>query len=118
MLGDLIGALLFPFGSYFPGYTLSQALMGLIYGVFLYENENKKLSDTKFLVRLIISSVLSLIGVGIFITGIWVHITAGKAYIAVLSARVVTQLIMIPIHVVVMFALRKLLKPAFEKFLY
>ncbi len=25
-LGDLIGALLFPFGAYFPGYTLSQAL--------------------------------------------------------------------------------------------
>ena len=118
LLGDLIGALLFPFGAYFPGYTLSQAIIGLIYGIFLYENENKKFTDSKFLIRLIISSVLSLIGVGIFITGIWVHITAGKAYIAVLSARVVTQLIMIPIQVIVMFGLRKLLKPAFEKFLY
>lgn len=118
LLGDLIGALLFPFGAYFPGYTLSQAIIGLIYGIFLYENENKKITDSKFLIRLIISSILSLIGVGIFITGIWVHITAGKAYVAVLSARVVTQLIMIPIQVVVMFGLRKLLKPAFEKFLY
>lgn len=86
--------------------------------MFLYEDKDKKFSDGKFLLRLIISSVLSLIGVGIFITSIWVHITAGKAYIAVLSARVVTQLIMIPIHVFVMFGLRKLLKPAFEKFLY
>lgn len=118
LLGDLIGALLFPFGAYFPGYTLSQALIGLIYGLFLYENENKKISDGKFLVRLILSSVLALVGVGIFVTGIWVHITAGKAYIAVLSARVVTHLVMIPIQVVIMFTLRKLLKPAFEKYLY
>lgn len=92
--------------------------MGLIYGIFLYEDENKKLTDSKFLIRLIISSVLCLIGVEIFITSIWVHITAGKAYIAVLSTRAVVQLVMIPIQVIVMFALRKLLKPAFEKFLY
>ena len=117
-LGDLIGALLFPFGSYFPGYTLSQAIIGFIYGIFLYENEDKKITDGKFIVRLIISSILALIGVGIFITGIWVHITAGKAYIAVLSARVVAQVVMIPIQVVVIFALRKMLKPAFEKYLY
>lgn len=109
---------MFPFGAYFPGYTLSQALIGLIYGLFLYENENKKISDGKFLIRLILSSVLALVGVGIFLTGLWVHITAGKAYIAVLSARVITQIIMIPIQVAVMVTLRKLLKPAFEKYLY
>lgn len=86
--------------------------------MFLYENENKKISDGKFLIRLILSSILALVGVGIFVTGIWVHITAGKAYIAILSARAITQLIMIPIQVVVMFTLRKLLKPAFEKYLY
>lgn len=117
-LGDLIGALLFPFGSYFPGYTLSQAIIGLIYGIFLYENENKKISDGKFIVRLILSSILSLIGVGIFITGIWVHIIAGKAYIAVLSTRVIAQIVMLPIQVTIIFMLRKMLKPAFEKYLY
>ncbi len=117
-LGDLIGALLFPFGSYFPGYTLSQALIGLIYGIFLYENENKKMNDRQFLIKLIISSVLSLIVVGIFITGIWVHITAGKAYLAVLSTRVVAHVIMLPIQIIIMFTLRKILKPVFEKYLY
>ena len=109
---------MFPFGAYFPGYTLSQAIVGLIYGLFLYENENKKMSDGKFLIRLILSNILALVGIGVFLTGLWVHITAGKAYIAVLSARVIAQIIMIPIQVVVMFTLRKLLKPAFEKYLY
>ena len=61
---------------------------------------------------------MALIGVGIFITGIWVHITAGKAYLAVLATRVTAQVVMLPIQVVVIFTLRKLLKPAFEKYLY
>ena len=35
-LADLIGALLFPFGPYHPGFTVVGALMGAIYGWFLY----------------------------------------------------------------------------------
>ena len=35
-LADLIGALLFPFGSYHPGFTVIGALMGAVYGWFLY----------------------------------------------------------------------------------
>ena len=40
-LGDLIGALLFPFGSYFPGFTISAAISGLIYFIFFYYNNKK-----------------------------------------------------------------------------
>ena len=38
-LGDLIGALLFPTGAYFPGFTATAALTGLIFGLFLYCRE-------------------------------------------------------------------------------
>lgn len=40
-LGDLIGALMFPTGAYFPGFTLTAALTGLIFGLFLYRREGK-----------------------------------------------------------------------------
>lgn len=40
-LGDLIGALLFPFGAYFVGFTIFQALVGLIYGLFLYNKRRR-----------------------------------------------------------------------------
>ncbi len=30
-LGDLLGSLLFPFGPYFPGFTVSSAISGLVY---------------------------------------------------------------------------------------
>ena len=44
-LSDLIGALLFPFGTYFVGYTISSCLTGLVYGLMLYQKDfqiNKK----------------------------------------------------------------------------
>lgn len=117
-LGDLIGALLFPFGSYFPGFTLSQAIIGFIYGAFLYENNEKKMSDKKFIIMLIISSVLALGLVNILLTSLWLKMLYGSAYTAVLATRVVPQLIMLPIQVIVMFALRKLLMPVINKYLY
>ncbi len=114
----MIGALLFPFGSYFPGFTLSAALTGLIHGVFLYESPEKPMNDGKFLVRVIISSVLALGGVSILLTSLWLNILYGSAYTAVLATRVVPQVVMLPIQVVIIFALRKLLKPAVKKYLY
>ena len=36
-LGDLIGALIKPFGPYFVGYTITNLLTGLVLGVFLYK---------------------------------------------------------------------------------
>ncbi len=35
-LGDLLGALLFPTGAYFPGFTLTAACTGLLFGLCLY----------------------------------------------------------------------------------
>ncbi len=35
-VSDLIGATLFPFGAFFPGFTVTAALVGLIYGLFLH----------------------------------------------------------------------------------
>ena len=37
-LGDLIGALIKPFGPYFVGYTITNILVGLCLGLFLYKN--------------------------------------------------------------------------------
>ena len=37
--GDFIGAILFPIGPFFPGYTISAAISGAIFGIILY---NKK----------------------------------------------------------------------------
>ncbi|MBR2743958.1 MAG: folate family ECF transporter S component [Clostridia bacterium] len=116
-LGDLIGALLFPFGAYFPGFTLSAAISGLIYGLFLYNKNNASISNIKFLLKLIISSILVLGLVNIFITSFWLHMLYGKAYLVIISTRAVSQLIMLPIQVTIIYILNKLLNPIFDKYL-
>lgn len=117
LLGDLLGAILFPFGPYFPGFTVSNALSGLIYGLFLY-NKGNEMSNKKLVVMLIISSVLQLVVVNIFITSLWIHMLYGKAYLAIMAGRTVTQLVMIPIHVVSIYMLEKFSRPYMKKYLY
>ena len=115
LLGDLLGAILFPFGPYFPGFTLSSALSGLVYGLFLY-NKGERLNSKQLIIRLIISSVIVLGIINIFVTSFWIHILYGNAYLVVMAGRVVTQIIMLPIQVIVIFALEKMSRPLFEKF--
>lgn len=38
-IGDIIGAILFPFGTgYFPGFTATNCIYGILLAVFIYEN--------------------------------------------------------------------------------
>ncbi len=118
-LGDLIGALLFPFGSYFPGFTISAAISGFIYGIFLYENPQKGTSERmEVYFKIIVSSVLVLGVVNIFITSIWLHILYEKAYFAIITTRVLAQVIMLPIQVIVIYGLNKFTKPFIKKYLW
>lgn len=117
-LGDFIGAILFPFGTYFPGFTLSAGLVGLIYGIFLYRKEGQEVSNKKFLLNLIISNLLVLSIIEIFIVSIWLNILYGKAYLVVVSSRVLAQIIMLPVRVITIFFLEKLTRPIVKKYLY
>ena len=40
-LSDILGFLLKPTGPYFPGFTISAALGGVIYGAFLFESDRR-----------------------------------------------------------------------------
>ena len=39
-VSDILGALLFPTGAYFPGYTLTAAFSGALYGFLLYDKHD------------------------------------------------------------------------------
>lgn len=117
LLGDLIGALLFPFGAYFPGFTVSYALSGFIYGLFLY-NKGKVMSNKKLIIMLTISSIIQLVLINIFLTSLWIRIISGKAYMIILASRVITQIVMIPIHIATIYGLEKFSRPFVQKYLY
>ena len=116
LFGDLLGAILFPFGPYFPGFTVSSAISGLIYGLLLY-NKGKEISKKKLLFRIAISSLINLTMISVFLTSLWIHILYGKAYLAIMASRVVTQVIMFPIQIIVIYSLEEFSKPYINKYL-
>ncbi len=117
VLGDVIGATLFPTGPYFIGYTISTAIAGFIYGIFLHKKQANAYSDKKFIIRLTISTVLVAVIVNMGLNTLWTSITAGKAFQALFLTRVPKQLIMIPIHIVVIFCIERLLREPFDKYI-
>lgn len=100
-LADLIGALLFPFGAYFVGYTISSALMGFLYGAFL--KYQKGMSNKKFILMLTLSSMLVIMFCNAFLNSLWIYITTKKALIAILPTRLLKELVMLPIQIVTIF---------------
>ena len=117
VLGYVIGATLFPTGPYFVGYTISTAIAGFIYGIFLYRKEENSYSDKQFFIRLILSTVLVAIIVNMGLNTLWTSITSGKAFVVLFLARIVKQLIMIPIHIIVIVFIEKALRIPFYKYM-
>ncbi len=87
-LSDLIGALLFPFGPYFPGFTATAALMGAVYGWFLYgkdpirrektdrrsKKHRGKRTYARFFPDVILPTLINNVVLGLYINTIWVSI--------------------------------------------
>ncbi len=116
-LADLIGALLFPFGTYFVGFTISAVCKGIIYGMVLYKKECD-LKGKELIIRLIIACTLVIFIVNMLMDAAWLMIMYNKGFIAILSARIVPQLIMIPVQIITLFALISALKPITKKYLF
>lgn len=139
-LSDYIGAHLFPFGEYFPGFTASAVLKGFICGTLLNPGLREVFKDTKFgqtkigniiskilltkdasikrfMINLIFTLVIVRFGINIFIQAFWLNILYGRAYIAIISTRLVTQSIMFVVQIIVAPVIYKLTKKEMDKFL-
>lgn len=112
-VGDIIGALLFPKGVFFPGFTLSALLTGLVYGLLLYNTK----SNRAFLVRLLISNFLVLLSIHIGLTSLWVAITVGKAFLIIAPTRIISAAILFPIEVSTIYLLKRFLEKSINKYL-
>jgi ECF transporter S component (folate family) len=101
--GDLLGMLLLPKGSYFPGFTASELLCGLAYGFALY----KKPADKWMWLRLAVALVIICMGINLFLNTFWLSIYLGKGFLVLLPGRVIAELIKLPIQVVSLFFIFK-----------
>ncbi len=85
--------------------------------MFLYKEPNKKISNFKFVLKLIISSVISLGLIKVLMESLFLKILYGKAYMMILATRIGTQIIMLPIQIITIYLLEKAFTPLVKKYL-
>jgi len=85
--------------------------------LFLYNKSSDK-NRIKFIISLIVSSVIVLFIINLLLTSFWLMNTMGRAYLVLLSTRFVAQVIMLSIQIVVIFFLEKALRPVALRYLY
>ncbi|MCI8384446.1 MAG: folate family ECF transporter S component [Clostridia bacterium] len=117
ILADLIGATLFPFGSFFIGYTITTAVASAIYGILLYKKEENCYTDKQFILRMILAVLLVTLLANIGLNTLWLSITTGKAFLVLLASRLLKELIMVPIKIILMIFLERVLRTPFHKYL-
>lgn len=92
-MGDLIGALLFPVGPYFPGFTFTAVITGFLYSLFI----NKKTSLVKIIIGVTVTEFLC----SGLINTFWISHLYGSDFKALFVTRLTTQIIaMIVVEIV------------------
>lgn len=101
--GDILGYFLQPTGPYFPGFTFDAFLSGFLYGLLLYRRPVKlgRIFASKALVTLLVSFLLN---------PLWLSLLYGRAFFAVVSARAVANLAVLPVDTAMLFALMKIIE--------
>ena len=99
-LADFLGAILFPIGPYFPGFTLSTALTGLVFGLCLYRR------NTGWL-HIALAVAVNNFVISLFVTTFWIHLLYGSSYLGLLLPRLGQNLLLAPIEFVLIKLVQK-----------
>lgn len=99
-IADILGCLIFSPGLYFPGFTLSSFVTGLIFGYFLH---NKKTT----LLNISLASIAVFFLVDLALNTLWLSILYHKAAETFLLGRLVKCSILLPLQVIMIYAICK-----------
>ena len=96
-LGDLVGSLLFPFGTYFVGFTATNCIYGLILAEFIY----KKASVLNITLAIVINKIVCTL----ILNTLWISILyrgGVDAFFVLLVTRLPSAAIMAVVEIIVM----------------
>ena len=100
-LADFLGAILFPIGTYFPGFTLTAFLMGLCYGLFLYRSQSfPRIFGAVAVHQLVLSLLLNTL---------WISLLYGSPFVPLLVSRLPQCAILAAVQLVVIPLIARLL---------
>ena len=94
-LADIVGSLIFPTGAYFPGFTLTAAVTGLIFGYFLH----RRSLEARYGIH---AAVLNSILVTFVLNSAMISYISGTPFFTLLKVRAVQLLIMLPLQCLVL----------------
>ena len=102
---DILKFLVKPTGAFFPGFTISAAAGGVIYGLILYK---KPLSVG----RIILAKVLVAVLVNTCLNTFWLTVMYGSSFAVLLPARLLKQILMVPVETVLFYLVVRTLSRA------
>lgn len=94
MLADILGMMIFPRGAYFPGFTFSALVGGVIYGLVLY---NKPKTVLRIFLAVLLVTVIRDLG----LNTLWLSILSHKAVNIIMVPRILKSLFMLVVQALI-----------------
>lgn len=106
-IGDIMGYILFPVGAYFPGFTLTAFVTGMIFGFFLRKSQS------------VLNVVLAVLCVQIFVSQFmntyWISFLYGSPYWALFATRIYQTAAMIAVEIISTLLIVKKIVPVLTR---
>ena len=89
-LSDILCYIVRPTGAFFPGFTVSAIIQGVIYGLMLRKNQG--------IGRIIATQALDTVIISLILNPIWLMMLYRSGFIALFTGRLLKVLILFPIN--------------------
>ena len=106
-IGDVVSAILFPVGSYFPGFTVTAFLTGAIFGLFLYKKDS--------ILNIVLSVLLTQAVISQFVNTLFISVLYGNPYWPLFVMRLAQTAAMSVVQILLIILLHKKLIPVLKK---
>ncbi len=103
LISDLLGYAVHPAGFFFPGFTVNAILIGAFFGFIFYKR--KVTMKTVILASLLITVVINW-----GLTTLWLSMMFGDAFIILLGARVVKNIVLFPLDTTLLYGVLSIVK--------
>jgi ECF transporter S component (folate family) len=97
---DILNYIVKPMGPFFPGFTISAMLKGLIFGLILYKRPIS-------LKSVVAANIIRAVFVDLLLNTYWLTLLYGNPYYVILPGRVLKLLIMFPVETLLFYLLVK-----------
>ena len=100
-VGDIVKYLIKPSGAFFPGFTITALLGGVLYGMVFYHSRVT-------LVRAIVAKTLTNLLLNILLNTFWLSIMMGKGFWALVPSRVIKNIALLPVEILLLYSVLRI----------